>query len=814
MASSGYIRWFSELALGDVPLVGGKNASLGELVRNLAPLGVRVPDGFAVTGDAYRDNLTENDWQELHSLLDGISKENKTFFAVHEVAARCRDIVHRSCLSPALADEILAAYRELCARYGGKISVAVRSSATAEDLPDASFAGQHDSFLNVDGEEEVLEAYRKCCASLFTERAISYRLDKGFDHFKVRLSVGIMKMVRSDIGSAGVIFTLDTETGHPDVVFLTGSYGLGENVVQGAVDPDEWFVHKPIYKQGYRAVLSRRLGRKQLTMVYSDGAPGEAPVRNTDTPKDRMRRFCLTDEQVLELAGCAVKIEDHYSALKGSWQAMDIEWALDGDDGLLYIVQARPETAHSAKAARRVLTNYRLVGKAKPLSRGQAVGTAVAQGTARVVREFAELARFKEGEILVATSTTPDWEPIMKRAAGIVTDHGGRTCHAAIVARELGIPAVIGCGDATGTVPDGAEVTIDCSGGETGTVMPGKVEFRIDEINLDELARPRTKIMVNLGNPELAFKTSLVPNDGVGLARMEFIINEYVKVHPMALIHPERVDDPKAVETIRELTAEYADGGEYMVQRLSEGVGMIAAAFYPRPVVVRLSDFKTNEYASLIGGRNFEPLEDNPMIGFRGASRYYHPAYEEGFALECRALKRVREAMGLLNMVVMIPFCRTLGEAKGVQAVMEKNGLKRGENGLEIYCMAEIPNNVILINQFSELYDGFSIGSNDLTQLTLGVDRDSSIVQSFDERDPGVKEMIRQVIEGCKRNGRHSGICGQAPSDYPEMAEFVVRAGIDSMSLTPDSVMKTTVAVRKLEERMGMWDQPAAANGA
>ncbi|KAJ3340799.1 hypothetical protein HDU93_006287 [Gonapodya sp. JEL0774] len=813
----------------DVPLVGGKNASLGEMFQQLGkitraiptatafssscihntdavPLGVKIPNGFAVTGDAYLQALNDVDWRELHRLLDGINKMNKTARQIQAIGDTCRQIVYRACVTPEIHTQILNAYRELCNQYGQEISVAVRSSATAEDLPDASFAGQHDSFLNIKGETQVIEAYRRCCASLFTDRAISYRIDKGFDHFKVRISVGIMKMVRSDAGCAGVMFTLDTESGFKDAVFVTASYGLGENVVQGAIDPDEFFVHKPTFRIGHRAVMMRVLGRKQLTMVYDTSKSAKEPVKNLVTPHRRAQVFCLTDQQVLVLADYAIKIEDYYSKMKGRWMPMDIEWALDGTDNELYIVQARPETSHSQQSGSAFLETYTLMGKGKILVKGRAVGTKISVGKARVITNLKQdIKNFEEGEVLVADNTTPDWEPIMKKAAGIVANRGGRTCHAAIIARELGIPAVIGTEFGTDKIQSGDILTLDCSSGETGSVYEGTVPFKIDRLNLATLKRPKTKIMINLGNPELAFKTAQIPNDGVGLARMEFIINEYIKIHPMALIHPDRVRDVRERRKIEELVRNYPDGPTYMVQRLSEGVATIAGAFWPRDVVVRLSDFKSNEYASLIGGKDLEPVEENPMIGFRGASRYTHAAYEEGFALECTALKRVRDDMGMTNLIVMVPFCRTVKEGQAVVNTMARHGLVRGVNGLKVYVMCEIPNNVILIDEFSKLFDGFSIGSNDLTQLTLGIDRDNGIVaKSFDERDPGMKAMLKMAVEGCKRNKKHSGICGQAPSDYPEIAEYLVKLGIQAMSLTPDSVVKTTIAVRTVEEEMGL----------
>jgi pyruvate,water dikinase len=686
--------------------------------------------------------------------------------------------------------------------YGEDLSVAVRSSATAEDLPTASFAGQHDTFLNVVGEEMLLDSYRRCLASLFTDRAISYRIDKGFDHFKVALSVGIMKMVRSDLAASGVMFSVDTETGFSDVVFVTGAYGLGENVVQGTVDPDEFYVHKPTFREGCRAVLRRTLGEKQMKMVTVAGGTREA-TRNLRTPRAEQERYCIADDEVLALADMAIRIEDHYSAKAGKPTPMDIEWAKDGVDGKLYIVQARPETVTSQRNAQ-TLTDFHLTGSGAVVARGRAVGGGIAAGAARLIRNARELSAFKPGEILVADTTTPDWEPVMKTAGAIVTNRGGRTCHAAIVARELGIPAVVGVGNATETLTTGQAVTVSCAEGDVGRIYEGSIPFESKEIDLSGLAHPATGIMINLGNPDLAFKTRFLPNDGVGLARMEFIISEAIKVHPMALIHPERVEDAAERDAIAALTRHDPTPTDFFVRTLSEGVGTIAAAFHPKPVILRLSDFKSNEYAQLLGGRWFEEEEANPMIGFRGAARYTHPAYAEGFALECAAVKRVRDEMGLTNLKLMVPFCRRVEEARKVLDSLAANGLKRGENGLEIHVMCEIPNNVLSIDAFAELFDGFSIGSNDLTQLTLGVDRDSEIVAfDFDERDPGVLEILRLAIEGAKRNGRHVGICGQAPSDYPEVATYLVEKGIDSLSLNPDSVLSTTLAVLDIEKKLG-----------
>jgi pyruvate,water dikinase len=796
-----YIRWFAELSMSDLASVGGKNASLGEMFRELQPLGVRIPDGFALTAQAYRDALdAAGAWPKLHALLDTLDKRDVD--ALAHAGAQAREIVYAAPMPPAVEAAIRSAWRALQAKVGPGLSVAVRSSATAEDLPNASFAGQHDTYLNIRGEQMLLDAVKRCQASLFTDRAISYRTDQGFDHFKVYLSVAVMQMVRSDQASSGVMFTIDTESGHPDVAFITAAWGLGENVVQGAVDPDEFYVHKPTFKAGHRCVLRKRLGRKQIRMVYSGGRTRE-PVLNQPTPPEDRARFCLSDADVLELADAGIKIEEHYSRRAGSWRPMDIEWAKDGPDGKIYIVQARPETSASQRAVN-VIEDFVLEGTAAVRVQGRSVGERIAAGGVRRIANASQLHLFKPGEVLVADTTTPDWEPVMKTAAAIVTNRGGRTCHAAIVARELGIPAVVGADGASEKLKDGEPVTVCCAEGDIGRVYEGVLKFRVDKNDLTGFQRPATEVMVNLGNPELAFKTALLPCDGVGLARMEFIINEHIKVHPMAVLHPERIVDAGVRASVQALSAGYPDGASYFIERLAEGVGTIAAAFYPRPVIVRLSDFKSNEYAALLGGRDFEPHEENPMIGFRGAARYIHPAYEEGFALECAALKRVREVMGLANLKVMVPFCRRLEEARRVLETMARYGLRRGENGLQVYVMCEIPNNVLLIDEFAQLFDGFSIGSNDLTQLTLGVDRDSAIVaDSFDERDPGMRKMLRLAVEGARRNGRHSGICGQAPSDHIEVARYLVELGIDSISLTPDRVLRTMQAVREIELMQG-----------
>ncbi|MBU2850333.1 phosphoenolpyruvate synthase [Acidithiobacillus ferrivorans] len=797
--SGRYIRFFKDIRIEDVPLVGGKNASLGEMYRELSPQGVKVPNGFAITGEAYRYLLDQADaWPALHAALDGLDPTNVTDLA--ERGARAREIIYSALLPADLQTEILTAYAELRTEYGEALSVAVRSSATAEDLPTASFAGQQDTYLNISGEAALLDACRRCFASLFTDRAIHYRVNQGFDHFKVALSVAIMKMVRSDKATSGVMFSLDTETGFRDVVFITASWGLGENVVQGAVDPDEFYVFKPAFLRGKKAVLRRVLGSKKIKMIYTEGDTRHS-TRNVATHRHEQESFCLSDADVLTLADYAIKVEQHYSQKMHASRPMDMEWAKDGTDGQLYMVQARPETVASQKQGQ-VLEEYILNDQGTVLVQGRAVGGKIASGPVHIISDVKHLAAFKPGEILVAETTTPDWEPIMKEAAAIVTNRGGRTCHAAIIARELGIPAVVGTDQATTTLKEGDSVTVSCAMGDIGNVYAGALPFTVRHTDLATLPRPVTKIMINLGNPEIAFQTSMLPNDGIGLARMEFIINSVIKAHPMALLHPEQVEDAHERNALAALTLGYAQPADFFVERLSEGIGTIAAAFYPKPVVVRMSDFKSNEYAALLGGRWFEPEEDNPMLGFRGASRYAHPAYTEGFRLECLAMKRVREEMGLDNVILMLPFVRRVQEADDVLAKMAEFGLRRGENGLQVYAMCEIPNNVILIDQFAKRFDGFSIGSNDLTQLTLGVDRDSAIVAfDYDERDDGVKEMIRLAVEGCARNGIHSGLCGQAPSDYPEMAEFLVQIGIQSMSLNPDTVLATTLHVLDVEKK-------------
>ena len=794
MQTQDQVRWFRDIRIGDVALVGGKNASLGELYAVLSREGIRIPNGFALTAHAYRGALTKAAaWDKLHALLDGLDKAQVDVLAAR--AAEARRIVYEATGSAELRRQIAESYRALAQEYGAKVAVAVRSSATAEDLPTASFAGQHESFLNIRGADRLFEACRRCFASIFTDRAISYRIDNKFDHFKVALSVGVMKMVKADRASSGVAFTLDTESGFRDVVFITGVYGLGENIVQGAVDPDEFYVHKPTFRIGHRAVLSRSLGRKHLRMVYAAGGG----TKNVAVTKADRERSCISDDEVLKLAAESIRIEEHYSKAAGRPTPMDIEWAKDADDGELYIIQARPETVASRKSPT-ALETYSLRTSTRPLLTGRAVGEKIAAGPVRFVADAHGLSSFRPGEVLVAAATSPDWEPVMKIASAIITERGGRTCHAAIVARELGVPAVVGAPRARDALKAGAPVTVSCAEGDIGRVYDGIVPFEVSRVATDSIKRPRTAVMLNLGNPELAFRSAMLPNDGVGLARMEFIINEHIGIHPMALVHPDKVTSKSDRDVIRQRVRNYACPSDYFVERLAEGVGTIAAAFYPKPVIIRLSDFKTNEYAKLIGGAPFEPKEENPMLGFRGAVRYAHPAYAEGFALECAALRRVRRDMGLTNLRIMIPFCRRVEEAKRVLDAMAVHGLKRGEDGLEIYVMCEIPNNVIQIDAFAQLFDGFSIGSNDLTQLTLGVDRDSEIVAfDFDERDPGILEMLRLAVVGAKRNGCHVGICGEAPANYPEIARYLTELGIDSVSVNPSSILRTMEVVSAAE---------------
>ena len=794
-----WVRFFHEVGLEDVPLVGGKNASLGEMIRELSPLGVRVPEGFATTSEAYWHFLEHNGLKEaIARELGELDPEDPK--ALQRVSRRLRNLILKGEYPQDLREEILEAYRRLSEEAGEEeIPVAVRSSATAEDLPTASFAGQQESFLYVQGEEDLLLHVKRAMASLFTARAISYRAHMGFDHLKVALSVGVQRMVRADEAASGVIFTLDPDTGHRGFVYLTAIYGLGENIVQGRVTPDGYYVHKETFREGFRAVVYRRLGAKELTLAFD---PREGRLKNRPTPLHLRNRFALRDEEVLLLADWALKIEDHYSRKRGSPTPMDIEWAKDGPTGELFVLQARPETVHSQKTP--VLRVFRLLKRGEVLAEGLAVGEAIAAGRARILKDPKEMDRFQEGEVLVTETTNPDWEPIMKKAAAIVTEGGGRTSHAAIVARELGVPAVVGAVGATRSVPEGEEVTVSCAEGERGVVYRGRLPFEVEEIRPETLPRTRTRILVNVGTPEEALRTSLLPTDGVGLLRMEFVFASHVRVHPLALTRFETL--PKEVRRqVEEVTEAYPDKRAYFVERLSEGIGLIAAAFYPRPVLLRFSDFKTNEYARLLGGHLFEPKEENPMLGWRGASRYYHPDYKEGFLLEVAAVKRVREEMGLKNLMVMVPFCRTPEEGEKVLEVMAEGGLRRGEGGLEVHVMAEIPSNVLEAEAFAEIFDGFSIGSNDLTQLALGLDRDSErVAHLFDERRETVKRLAAMLIEKAHAKGKKVGICGQAPSDYPEFAAFLVERGIDSLSLNPDALLRTVREVAEVERRLGI----------
>ncbi|MGD1717108.1 phosphoenolpyruvate synthase [Dapis sp. BLCC M172] len=819
-----FVLWFEEVGIADIPLVGGKNASLGEMIQQLTPKGVNVPNGFATTAYAYRYFVKkaglEKKLRELFADLDVEDVRN-----LRKRGKQARTLILDTPFPEELESAIVAAYHQMCDRYGTsaeycdklegnskqecerytkEVDVAVRSSATAEDLPDASFAGQQETYLNIYGDEAVLEACHKCFASIFTDRAISYRTIKGFDHFDVALSVGVQKMVRSDLASSGVMFSIDTETGFKNAALVTAAYGLGENVVQGAVNPDEYFVFKPTLKEDFRPILEKRLGTKELKMIYDIG--GSKLTKNVPVPVSEREKYCINDDEILQLAKWACVIEEHYSQVRDHYTPMDIEWAKDGLTGELFIVQARPETVQSQKSGS-ILRNFKLKGSSDVLVRGRAVGEMIGQGQARVILDVHKIDEFMAGEVLVTNKTDPDWEPIMKKASAIVTNQGGRTCHAAIIAREMGIPAIVGCGDATKVLMTGQEVTVCCAEGEEGKVYEGMVPFEVQETLLGDLPKTRTKILMNVGNPEEAFGLSSIPCDGVGLARLEFIIANHIKAHPLALIHYDELDDPLVKREVGNLTGLYEHKPDFFVDKLAQGVGTIAAAFYPHPVVVRMSDFKSNEYANLLGGRQFEPGEENPMIGWRGASRYYDPKYRDAYALECKALKRVRDEMGLTNVIPMIPFCRTPDEGRKVLAEMEKNGLKRGENGLQVYVMCELPSNVIFADEFAQVFDGFSIGSNDLTQLTLGLDRDSALVAHiFDERNEAVRRMVKIAIKAAKKYDRKIGICGQAPSDYPEFARFLVEEGIDSLSLNPDSLLKTLLDIGKMEESGSVMD--------
>lgn len=791
-----YTLDFGQIGMQDVPRVGGKNASLGQLFRELKPQGVGVLDGFATTSDAYWRLLEEHDLRKrLEGILTGYDPENLEQLAERGHAARAA--VLETPLPPELRESILDAYRRFIERLGREPELAVRSSATAEDLPEASFAGAAETFLNIRGPEGLLRAVQRCFASLFTDRAISYRARLGYSQLKVALSVGVMPMVRSDRAGSGVIFTLDTESGFRNAVTVTGSYGLGEFVVQGVVTPDEWTVFKPTLATGYRAIIGRRLGSKEVRLVYGQGT---RTTRSEATPEQDRKRFCLSDEDVLTLARWSCLIEKHYSKVAGREMPMDIEWAKDGLIGELYILQARPETVHSAKAQTATASVHRLRDKpSRVLVSGQAVGERIGAGAARVVLDIAQLGSVKDGEVLVAQNTDPDWEPVMRRVAAIVTDQGGRTAHAAIVSREFGIPCIVGAGNATARLATAQAVTVCCAEGSEGHVYEGRLNFGIEKIDAEAVPKTRTQILLTVGDPGQAFRFSFIPNSGVGLARTEFIVANYIGVHPMALARFPKLKDAAAVRQIQERIGD-EDPREYFITRFSEGVAKIAAAFYPNQVIVRTSDFKTNEYARLLGGEEFEPEEENPMLGFRGASRYYHPGYADGFALECAALARARKEIGLKNIKVMIPFCRTVEEGKKVIATMRAHGLVQGQDDLEIYAMCEIPSNVVLASEFLKVFDGYSIGSNDLTQLTLGLDRDSATVAPlFDENNAAVKGLIEQVIRAARRAGKPIGICGQAPSDFPEFAEWLVGLGIDSISLNPDTAIKTALSIARVE---------------
>jgi len=787
---SKFIKFFNELNNKNVPQVGGKNASLGEMYGKLTSKGVRVPNGFATTAYAYEYFMEKAGLKKkIRKILKGLNTHNVN--DLMKRGAEVRKVILAAEFPQDLEEAIVEAYKQLSKDYKTEnLAVAVRSSATAEDLPDASFAGQQETFLNIKGEKYILEAVKKCIASLFTNRAISYRVDKGFDHFKIALSAGVQKMIRSDLAASGVMFSIDTESGFENVVLINSIYGLGENIVQGRVNPDEFYVFKPT-----KAIISRSIGHKGVKMIYNNDP--SRPTKNINVSAIDQKKQSITDLQVKKLAEWAMIIHEHYK------RPMDMEWALDGQDNQLYIIQARPETVQSMRDVN-VLEEYKIEKRGKIIISGQSVGNRIGSGIANRIMEIKDISKFKPGQILITDMTDPDWEPIMKIASAIVTDKGGRTCHAAIVSRELGIPCVVGTEKVSQKIKTGKKVTVSCAEGEEGYVYEGLIPFKINKTNIKNLGKPKTKIMMNVGEPDQAFLSSFIPNDGVGLARLEFIINNSIKAHPLALINYAK-QDVKVKKQIDKITEGYVDKKKFFVDKLAEGVAMIAAAFYPKDVIVRLSDFKSNEYANLIGGRAYEPVESNPMIGWRGANRYYTPKFLPAFELECKALRKVRDEMGLVNMKIMVPFCRTIEEGKNVLAIMEKNGLKRGKNGLEVYVMAEIPTNIILADEFAKIFDGFSIGSNDLTQLTLGIDRDAGgtldVAGASNEKNESVKTLIKYLIEAGKETGRKVGICGQAPSDFPDFAQFLVELGIDSISLIPDTVIKTTMAVLQTEKK-------------
>ena len=802
--SQKFILWFNEISHSDVPLVGGKNASLGEMISKLSRKGVSVPNGFATTSFAFWHFIKKTGLKEkiIKAFKDLNVNDVKN---LQERGKKVRNLVLKSKVPKDLEDEILESYHKLSKEYGEKITdVAVRTSATAEDLPSASFAGQYWTYLNVKGDKKLLEAVKGCLASLFTDRAIFYRAQNGFSQLEVALSIGIQKMVRSDIASSGIMFSLDTESGFKDVVLINGSYGLGEMIVQGEVTPDEFYVFKPTLKKGYNSIISKTLGKKYQKFIY--GKSGG--IKKVGIPKVKQREFCLNDKEVLVLAKWACIIEEHYSKEAGKWTPMDMEWAKDGKTGRLFIVQARPETVH-AKETERYYQEYKMKILRKPILTGIAVGDKIAQGRVKKIVDVSELKNFKKGEVLVTKMTDPDWVPAMKIASAIVTNEGSKTCHAAIVSRELGIPCVVGTEKGTQVLENGEEITVDCSHGLSGRVYQGKISFSVKRYNLKKIPKLKTKIMVNLAAPEIAFKTSFLPTNGVGLAREEFIIAEKIRIHPLSLYHFENLKKERGkseaigqtIRKIEKITLGYNDKREYFIEKLSEGISQIAAAFYPRKVIVRFSDFKTNEYRNLIGGELFETEESNPMLGFRGAARYLDKTFQPAFRMECQAIRRARNVFGLKNIVPMIPFCRTVEEGKRVIGLMKRFGLEKGKDNLQVYVMCEIPSNVILVDEFLKIFDGMSIGSNDLTQLSLGIDRDNARIASIaDERDPTIKEMISKVISSCKSKKKYSGICGQAPSDFPEFARFLVKQGIESISLNPDTVIKTILDLSKIAD--------------
>ncbi len=797
-SAKSFVKWFKDISIGDVPIVGGKNASLGEMMRELTCLGVMIPDGFAITAEGFWHFMRHNELIEpTQAALKAM--DSKSVEDLERVSRKIRNLIGKGQFPTDLEGQIVANYRQLSAEYMTEdISVAVRSSATAEDLPGASFAGAHSTFLHIHGEVELLDAVRHCYASLYTPRAIRYRVDMGFEHNKVALSVGVQKIVRSDLSSSGVIFTLDTESGFRDVVMIDGIWGMGENIVQGKVIPDDFFVHKHTLAAGFRPLIWKRLGAKEFKLIYDSQTHH---LKNVPTPLAERERFCLTDDEVLQLARWAVAIEAHYTGKNGQPTPMDIEWARDGETGELFIVQARPETVHAMKTSP-TLQMYSLKEKGTVLIEGLPVGEKIATGAVHVIKDPKTMSTFKAGEVLVTEITDPDWEPIMKIASAIVTDRGGRTSHAAIVSRELGIPAVVGTHDASKVLSNGSIVTVSCAEGEIGRIYDGALRYKIDKVDPSRLAATRTQVMSNIGDPEQAFKLAQLPNDGVGLARMEFIFASWVRIHPLALTRFATLS-LQVQREIEKMTVGYADKREYFIDKLAQGIGTLAAAFWPKPVILRFSDFKTNEYAHLIGGSAFEPHEDNPMLGWRGASRYYHPEYKEGFMLEVAAVKRVRDIFGLKNLKVMVPFCRTPEEGVKVLQTMGEGGLVKGKDGLEVYVMAEIPSNIILAEAFCKVFDGFSIGSNDLTQLILGVDRDSErVAPLFDERNPAVKQACADLIKIAHKHGRKVGICGQAPSDYPEFAAFLVKAGIDSISLNPDALVRAKKQIIAAEKKL------------